>query len=178
MGESLSMPLPARTTETSEDLLAGLFDRHQERLYRLALRLSGEPETARDLVQETFLRAARRRRLPAGEPAGEAWLVRVLVNLCRDRWRRREVRQRHERDLPAPPAGGDPEGSAVARATVRAALARLKPRRRAVLVLRELEGTPPARIARLLGLSPATVRWHLSVGRKELARLLLAGPEE
>lgn len=178
MGESLTMPLPARTTETSEELLAGLFDRHQERLYRLALRMSSDAETARDLVQETFLRAARRRRLPAGEPAGEAWLVRVLVNLCRDGWRRREVRRRHEDHLPAPASAADPESSAVARATVGAALARLKPRRRAVVVLHELEGAAPAQIARLLGLRPATVRWHLSVGRKELARLLLAAPEE
>ena len=178
MGESLTMPLPARTTETSDELLAGLFDRHQERLYRLALRMSSDAETARDLVQETFLRAARRRALPAGEPGGEAWLVRVLVNLCRDRWRRRAVRRRHEDDLPAPAPVADPESSAVARATVRAALARLKPRRRAVVVLHELEGAAPAQIASLLGLRPATVRWHLSVGRKELARLLLSGREE
>ena len=178
MGESLTMPLPAETTAASDELLAGLFNRHQDRLYRLALRMSGDAETARDLVQETFLRAARRRSLPAGETGREAWLVRVLVNLCRDRWRRRQVRRRHETDLPAPPPPGDPEHRAVARATVRAALARLRPRRRAVLVLRELEGMPPARIARLLGLRPATVRWHLSVGRKELSRLLEAAPEE
>jgi RNA polymerase sigma-70 factor (ECF subfamily) len=178
MGESLTMPLPAETTESSDELLAGLFNRHQDRLYRLAKRMSGDVETARDLVQETFLRAARRSSLPAQEPGREAWLVRVLVNLCRDRWRRREVRRRHEDDLPAPPVSGNPESSAVARATVRAALARLKPRRRAVLVLCELEGIPPAQVARLLGLRSATVRWHLSVGRKELSRLLLAQPEE
>jgi RNA polymerase sigma-70 factor (ECF subfamily) len=178
MGESLSMPLPAETTESSDDLLAGLFNRHQARLYRLAKRMSGNSETARDLVQETFLRAARRCELPAAESSREAWLVRVLVNLCRDRWRRRRVRQRHEDDLPVPPVTGDPESSAVARATVRSALARLKPRRRAVLVLRELEGVPATQIARLLGLRPATVRWHLSVGRKELSKLLLAEPEE
>ena len=178
MGESLTMPLPAKSIEASDELLAGLFDRHHERLYRLALRMSSDAEAARDLVQETFLRAARRRSLPAGEPAGEAWLVRVLVNLCRDRWRRRQVRRRHQEKLPAPASAGDPEGAAVARATVRAALARLKPRRRAVVVLHELEGAPAARIARLLGLRPATVRWHLSVGRRELARLLLPGREE
>jgi RNA polymerase sigma-70 factor (ECF subfamily) len=178
MAESLIMPLPAETTESSDELLAGLFNRHQDRLYRLARRLSGDAETARDLVQEAFLRAARSRSLPAGEPGCEAWLVRVLVNLCRDRWRRRRVRRRHEDDLPAPAATGDPESSAVARATVRAALARLKPRRRAVLVMHELEGLPAVRVARLLGLRPATVRWHLSVGRKELSRLLLAPPEE
>ncbi len=178
MGESLTMPLPAQTTESSDDLLAALFNRHQDRLYRLAKRMSGDPETARDLVQETFLRAARRRSLPTGESSREAWLVRVLVNLCRDRWRRREVRRRHEDVVQPPPVGSDPESSAVARATVRAALARLKPRRRAVLVLRELEGVPSARIARLLGLRPATVRWHLSVGRKELSQLLLSQPRE
>ena len=178
MGESLTMPLPAETTESSDDLLAALFNRHQERLYRLARRMSGDAETARDLVQETFLRAARRSSLPAHESGREAWLVRVLVNLCRDRWRRQRVRRRHEDDLPAPPVAGDPESSAVAKATVRAALARLKPRRRAVLVLAELEELPPADIAPLLGLRPATVRWHLSVGRKELSRLLLAEPEE
>lgn len=172
MGESLTMPLPAETSESSDDLLAGLFNRHQERLYRLAKRMSGDAETARDLVQETFLRAARRRALPPGESSREAWLVRVLVNLCRDRWRRRKVRQRHEGDLPAAAHASDPESSAVARATVSAALARLKPRRRAVLVLHELEGAPPSRIARLLGLRPATVRWHLSVGRQELAKIL------
>jgi RNA polymerase sigma-70 factor (ECF subfamily) len=178
MGDSLTMPLPAESTETSDELLGGLFDRHQERLYRLARRMSGDTETARDLVQETFLRAARRRSLPAGESSREAWLVRVLVNLCRDRWRRRLVRRRHEHVLPAPAPEGDPESAAVARATVRAALGRLEPRRRVVLVLRELEGVPAARIARLLGLRPATVRWHLSVGRKELSRLLRTEPEE
>ncbi len=178
MGESLTMPLPARTTETSEEMLAGLFNRHQERLYRLALRMSGNVESARDLVQETFLRAARRRSLPGGEPGREAWLVRVLVNLCRDRWRRRRVRRHHEDALPARSSAIDPESAAVARATVRAALARLRPRRRAVLVLHELEGVPAARIAGLLGLRAATVRWHLSVGRKELSKLLLTESEE
>ena len=109
----------------------------------------------------------------AGDSSREAWLVRVLVNLCRDGWRRREVRRRHEDRLPEPAPAGDPERSAVARATVGAALARLKPRRRAVLVLHEIEGLPTARIERLLGISAATVRWHLSVGRKELSKLLL-----
>ena len=178
MGESLTMPLPAESTESRDDLLAALFNRHQDRLYRLAKRMSGDSEIARDLVQDTFLRAARHRSLPLGEPNREAWLVRVLVNLCRDRWRRREVRRRHQNALPAPTAGGDPESSAVARATVRTALARLKPRRRAVLVLHELDGLPAARIARLLGLRPATVRWHLSVGRRELQQFLLRRPEE
>lgn len=178
MGDSLTMVLPAASSELDDEALAGLFDRHQGRLYRLALRMSGDREAAADLVQETFLRAARRRRLPAGDGARERWLVRVLVNLCRDRWRRREVRQRSSHELIPTTVPADPERAAIARATVAAALARLQPRRRAIVVLHELEGRPPQAIARLLGLRAATVRWHLSVGRRELSRLLLPASEE
>ncbi len=174
MSESLAVAFPADARDTTPQRLAALFDRHHGRLYALARRMSGNAEEARDLVQETFLRAARRpRRLPPGDSAQEAWLVRVLVNLCRDRWRRRAVRDRLDPVLAAPPAPADPESAAVARATVSAALERLTPRRRAIVVLHELEGLAVKRIARLLGLTAATVRWHLSVGRKELAALLL-----
>lgn len=63
----------------------------------------------------------------------------------------------------------------MARAAVQHALARLAPRRRAVVVLYELDGMPIAHIARLLGIAAVTVRWHLSVGRREMARILGAG---
>ena len=53
------------------------------------------------------------------------------------------------------------------------ALRRLTPKRRAVIVLHELEGVPAARIARLLSMAQVTVRWHLSLGRRELAKVLL-----
>ena len=46
------------------------------------------------------------------------------------------------------------------------------PRRRAILVLYELEGTPIGEIARLLGVTPVTVRWHLMRARREMARVL------
>ena len=156
------------------DRLAELFDAHQGRLYRLARRLSRDPEEARDLVQETFLRAARRPgSVPTLARGGEAWLVRTLVNLCRDRARRARVRAKHAGSVaPAPPAS-DPESALVARAVVEAALARLSPRRRAVIVLRDLEDRSVADVAALLGVSRVTVRWHLAAGRKDLRRVLL-----
>jgi RNA polymerase sigma-70 factor (ECF subfamily) len=161
------------------DRLARLFDDHHERLFRLARRLSSDREEARDLVQETFLRAAGR---PAAVPegqAGEAWLVRTLVNLCRDRFRRRAVRSRARRTLAAEPRQpAHPEAAAVARATVQAALAHLSPRRRAAVVLHELEGLPVAGVARLLGVTEVTVRWYLLSARRELAKLLLGGAAE
>jgi RNA polymerase sigma-70 factor (ECF subfamily) len=163
-----------RSHETTERL-AGLFDSHHRRLFRLALRLASDREEARDLVQETFLRAARSpRSLPAGDSSGEAWLVRTLVNLCRDRYRRIAVRERGREETGPGECGGDAEAAAVARATVRQALARLSPRRRAVIVLCELEGRPARDAARLLGVSEVTVRWHLVAARKDLSRVLLA----
>jgi DNA-directed RNA polymerase specialized sigma24 family protein len=55
---------------------------------------------------------------------------------------------------------------------VRHALERLPPRRRAILLMYELEGASIPSIARLLGINAVTVRWHLSVGRREMARSL------
>lgn len=176
------MPITARAildspqTQTATDRLARLFDAHHERLFRLARRLSSDREEARDLVQEAFLRAARSpKSVPEGAQPEEAWLVRTLVNLCRDRFRRLGVRsrvaseiRREERSV-----SSHPEEAAVARATVTAALARLSPRRRAVVVLHELEGVAVREVARLLGVAEVTVRWHLLAARRDLASLLL-----
>ena len=154
--------------------LAALFDAYSLRLYRLARRLVGDADTARDLVQEAFLRAARNPgRLPGDDAGGEAWLVRTMVNLCRDRWRRRKVRQRPMEPFHLAAAAPDPEAAAVARATVGAALATLSPRRRAVMVLHYLEERNTAEVAALLGISQVTVRWHLAAARKQLAQFLL-----
>ena len=48
-------------------------------------------------------------------------------------------------------------------------------RRRAILVLYEIEGATIPAIARLVGVSPVTVRWHLSIGRHEMAKALGRG---
>jgi RNA polymerase sigma-70 factor, ECF subfamily len=129
-------------------------------------------------VQDTFLRVARRPGgLPTTEIGEEAWLVRILVNLCRDRYRRAAVRQRGQPLLEANQAdAADPESTLVARATVWTALARLSPRRRAVVVLHELEGRPVAQVAAQLGISRITVRWHLLQARRDLTAFLASRP--
>jgi RNA polymerase sigma factor (sigma-70 family) len=154
--------------------LEELFDRHYQRLYRLARRLSATHDDARDLVQDTYLRAAQKpTSVPAGMSSEEAWLVRVLINLCRDRWRQKAVRQRAPASAYATPAT-IPSGEAalIARTTIWRALQSLPPRRRAILVMCELEGLAIPSVARTLGVSAVTVRWHLSKGRRELARVV------
>lgn len=177
MAEARTAPLD---DDSALDRLGRLFDSHNRRIYNLARRLCRDSEEARDLMQETFLRAARKAHaLPESEPAAEAWLVRTAVNLCRDLGRRQAVRTRDRHKLEPPrPSEPDPESAAVARATVEAALASLPPRRRAILVLAHLEQLPTSDVARLLGLREATVRWHLSKARREVRELLVRGIQE
>jgi RNA polymerase sigma-70 factor (ECF subfamily) len=161
--------------EGAADRLGTLFDIHHPRLFRLARRLSRSADEARDLVQETFLRAARSPgSIPAGE-AAEAWLVRVLVNIQRDEWRRQSAKKRLDPEGEAEagrPVAPDSEAAFVAKSTVWRALERLAPRRRAAIVMYELEGVTIPAIARQLGVSAVTVRWHLSMGRRELADVI------
>ena len=174
-GEAATVATANPEADAAADRLGALFNVHHQRLYRLARRLSRDRDEARELVQDTFLRAARApAAVPAGAPAEEAWLVRVLVNLCRDRWRQRKTRERLDQSpqmMPRPDRV-DPENALVARSLVWGAMATLDPRRRAVIVMHELEGTPVATIARMLGVTSVTVRWHLSKGRRQLATVL------
>jgi RNA polymerase sigma-70 factor, ECF subfamily len=171
-GQAIAMSATAdRPADAPEARLGSLFDAHHQRLYRLARRLSRSAEDARDLVQETFLRAARHAAsVPDGPGHEEAWLVRVMINIARDRWRQIEVRRRGAVEMAGraqdPP---DVEAAMLARSIIRQALDRLAPRRRAILTLYEIDGIAIPAIARLLGVSAVTVRWHLSVGRRELA---------
>lgn len=159
----------------------GLFDVHHERLYRLARRLAPTRDDAQDLVQETFLRVARApASAPPGTSAQEAWLIRILVNVCRDQWRVRTSRRRLEAQYPTETwtrASASPEAAVIAHTTIWRALDAIAPRRRAVIVLYELEGMSASQIAQLLGVSAVTVRWHLSRGRRELARFVTADEE-
>ena len=166
--------LPAALPTSAPDRLAALFDAHHERLYRLARRLVPTADDALDLVQDTFLKAARAAKsIPTGFADEEAWLVRILINLRRDQWRKAAVRQRHvEETRHSNMPGPDSEAALVAHAAVWSALDALPPRRRAVIVMHELEELGVKDIAALLGISAITVRWHLSRGRRELARIL------
>ena len=178
MGAQPAVIVRIRTTsEGAGGRVAALFDAHEERLYRLARRLTSSADEARDLVQETFLRAAAS---PASVPVGhgreEGWLVRVLVNIRRDQWRRAAVRTRSVPTLRASVVDkcSTQESALIAKEAVWSALDVLAPRRRAIVIMYELDGTSLAAIAALLGVSTMTVRWHLSMGRRDLKRILTA----
>jgi RNA polymerase sigma-70 factor (ECF subfamily) len=170
---AIVVPVEAAPDDRDERL-AALFDAHEDRLYRFARRLAASADDARDLVQDTFLKAAKSlQSVPPGFAKEEAWLVRVLVNIRRDQWRKAAVRKRSAPTLRADVAApSNVESAVIAKRMVWAALDALEPRRRAIVIMHELEGMMPAAIAVLLGVRAITVRWHLSMGRRDLKRIL------
>jgi RNA polymerase sigma-70 factor (ECF subfamily) len=169
--------MPTAGSLVPAENVGALFDAYAEQLYRLARRLTPSADEAQDLVQETFLKVAESTgRTPDGIANEEAWLVRVLVNIRRDQWRKAATRQRLDAawnvSAPLHSSDSDQETALIARSTVWRALDGLPPRRRAVIVMHELDGMQIPAIASLLRVSAITARWHLSKGRYELSRLL------
>lgn len=70
-----------------------LFTQFEARVYRLALTILQNREDAEDAVQDTFMRLFERIKHFKGDAAFSTWLTSIVVNICRDRLRRRKVRQ-------------------------------------------------------------------------------------
>lgn len=149
--------------------VAALFEAHFQRLYRVMQRLSGEPDLASDLVQESFVKLYQRGSLP-DEPG--AWLISVAMNLFRNEKgkHRRRLRlltpERGERSLGDAPAS--PEETAMsgdARREVRAALDLLPERDQRILLL-HAEGYRYREIALALRLNEASVGTLLARARR------------
>jgi RNA polymerase sigma-70 factor (ECF subfamily) len=144
-------------------------------VYRLALRLTANEEDARDVVQETYLRAYRGLRRFRGEARFSTWLYRITAN-CAATHTARAARHRHaELDEQTPiwddrPAV-DPERRAELlslRSELDAALADLPPRLRAVIVLRDIYDLPHEAIAAELGISESAAKVRLHRARARL----------
>ena len=143
-----------------------LYRRHQPVVFRRLTRLCGNAAIAEELAQEAFLRAAQRITV-TGELRFRAWVIRIGTNLGIDHLRslRRHPAQPLDDVLGLKPAAGtthiaDTELDVERREDARfvaSVLARLRPRHRQVLVLREIEGLDYRAIAERLGVSTSAV---------------------
>ncbi|KAB1107566.1 RNA polymerase subunit sigma-70 [Micromonospora aurantiaca (nom. illeg.)] len=168
--------------EVDEPAFTGLAQRHRRELHVHCYRMLGSFEDAEDTVQETFLRAWRRRDTFAGRSTFRAWLYRIATNACLDllakcrpepatggevRWLQ-PYPDRLLDELPAADAD-EPETVAVARETIElaylVAVQHLAPRPRAVLILRDVLGWPAKDVAELLGDSVNSVNSALQRAR-------------
>jgi RNA polymerase sigma-70 factor (sigma-E family) len=130
--------------------------------------LTGDRDTAEDLLQTALLRAYRHwARVRAGGDA-EAYVRKVLVNQRISWWRRRRVVESINGWVPDLPAPGDDQAAFAERDALWQALRRLPPRTRAVLVLRYWDDKSEAETARLLGCSLGTVKSLASRGLRRM----------
>ncbi|HEX8774817.1 MAG TPA: sigma-70 family RNA polymerase sigma factor [Pyrinomonadaceae bacterium] len=159
-------------------------------VYALLYRLTEDAEEARDLTQETFLRAFQNISRFRGDADLKTWIYRIAINQARNRWRwwRRRRRdqtvsldvERGERQeslgasLPDR-AQPNPEQETLARErerVLRQALQALGRPFREAVILRDVEGLSYEEIAATLEISIGTVKSRLSRGRIELRRKL------
>ncbi|MFI7012316.1 SigE family RNA polymerase sigma factor [Streptomyces sp. NPDC050145] len=143
-------------------------------LLKTAVLLSGgDRHAGEDLLQNALIKVAGRwHRVEDPEAYVRQVLYRQQISRWRLKWPRREVSYGEVPDTPATGDGGT--ASAELRIVLSAALSRLTPRQRTVLVLRYFEDLPEADVARLLGCSVGTVR---STTHRSLARLRTLAPE-
>ena len=182
-------------TRTDEELVASatagdldsfnqLVARWERPMYALAYRTLGREEEARDVVQETFLRAFRGLKGFKGQAKFSSWLYRIALNLCRD-WMRRERRA----PVVQVPEGTDAVDLADAQASpaesveelvarremseaVAKAMAELPEEQRAAILLKEYHGLTFQEIADTLDCPLSTVKTRLYQGLSVLRRRL------
>jgi RNA polymerase sigma-70 factor, ECF subfamily len=180
-----------------------LVERYRPELQLHCYRMLGSTEDSEDMVQETALRAWRRRGDFEGRSTFRAWLYRIATNACLDALRRRparllpsDVAPASDPQQPLPPPSDlpwldpypgrlldgiassedEPEAALVRKETIElaflVAIQHLPPRRRAVLILRDVLGWSAKETASTLGISVNSVNSSLQRARSTLSRRL------
>lgn len=169
--------LVVRAQEGDVRAFEALARRHQATLYRLAVRVMGDPGEAEDALQEALLDAWRRIGGFRGDSAFSTWMYRVVTNRCLGMLRRRRPLpvERVEEAVDEAVARDSPERSAEVDAGMVAlgrAVQGLRDELRVCWVLRELEGLGYVEIAQITGASEDAVRGRIHRARLQLAEVM------
>jgi len=193
----MSQSSATSTTAGDEAGFGELVQRHRRELHLHCYRMTGSFDEAEDLVQETFLRAWRKRDSFEGGPGFRAWLYRIATNACLDALRssrRRPSTVQSFAEVPwlqpypdrlldeLAPSDTQPDAVVVARETIEltylAVIQLLPPRQRAVLILRDVLDWSAAEAAAMLEMSVAAANSALQRARATLRRRLPGRPSE
>lgn len=154
-----------------------IVEKYEQRVYAIALRMTGNVEDARDAMQDVFISALRALRSFRGDAQLSTWIHRVAVNASLDvlRKRKRHIAQPLEAagERPSDDIGPEDAAARAARAVeVQRALQAVSEEHRAVLVLHDLQDLDYAETAAALDIPVGTVKSRLHRARTEMARLL------
>jgi RNA polymerase sigma-70 factor (ECF subfamily) len=155
-----------------------LFRDHEARLYRLAVTILRNEHDAEGALQDAYIRIFERIKGFRGKSAFETWMTTILVNVCRDRLRRRKVRRTLPLDWLRDQAGeGDVANEVAAlsrRQTLWSLVDRLEDKYRLPVILHYHEGWSCGEVAGILSLRTSTVYSRLNTARIQLRTMLHA----
>ena len=163
----------SETFVMDEDAFRAFYDRTARAVWAYLSRLTGDPQQADDLLQETYYRFLRAGATFDSEAHRRNSLFRIATNLAHDAHRRRRVRPLFVPHDDAQVAGTGEHGSRIDRSTdLTRAMGHLKPRERALLWLAYAEGSSHREIAATLGVKLGSVKLLLFRARRRLAAII------
>ena len=168
--------LIARVLNGEADAERALYERHVDRVYRLAWRLAGDPHLAEDVTQETFIRAFERLGGFRGESSLATWLAAITTSMAFNalrkvkRFRSREVDMEAAPELATPGRQAEPD----LRHRIGRAIEALPQGYRAVFLMHDVEGYTHEEIGVALGIEIGTSKAQLSRARARLRQSLAA----
>ena len=167
--ETSDEELVDRFVRGSEAAFTELMRRHEDRIFALALSITGDRSEALEATQETFLTVFKKAGSFQGRSRFGTWLYRIGINASRDQLRKRARAPRPE-ELSTQDTALPGESEAVGlRIDVAQALAALPPEYREAVVMHDLGDIPYEEIARITGAPLGTVKSRISRGRRLLA---------
>jgi RNA polymerase sigma-70 factor (ECF subfamily) len=149
-----------------------VYDRTSERIYRLLLKITRDPDQAFDLAQDTYVRAFTRMRQFDGRASLATWLYRIAVNEALQFARRQAKAGAKLVELQRRADAASGNGQVATQIDVSEALATLSAEDRAILVLRYQEDLDYAAISEITGCPPGTVASRLNRARLRMRSLL------
>jgi len=151
-----------------------LYDAHVDRVYRLAYRLAGDDELARELTQDTFVRAFERLGSFRGESKLSTWLHAVATSVVLNGLRKAKRFRQRETDLDESTgiSGGPPSAEPDLKRRLAQAIDRLPKGYRIVFVMHDVEGYTHEEIGAALGIETGTSKAQLSRARGKLREAL------
>ena len=174
-GSSHDTELLVRVVDGDHDAFEEIMRAHENRVFSVCLRITGDREMALDATQETFLTVFRKARQFRGKAAVGTWIYRIAVNTCYDVLRKQK--RRPSEPLPDHLDPGDQSAldaveAAGLRPGLRDALRSLPPEFRAAVVLSDVEGMSLPEAAEVLGVPVGTMKSRVFRGRRLLAEHL------
>jgi RNA polymerase sigma-70 factor (ECF subfamily) len=156
-----------------EETFRAFYERTARGVWAYLARITGDRQIADDLLQETFYRFLRAAATHDSEEHRRNSLYRIATNLARDVRRRNLLRSTFLAGEDIERVAGEDQAGATERSTdFTRAMARLKPRERALLWLAYAEGNSHREIADVLGLRPSSLKIMLYRARRKMAALL------